>query len=248
MSQLSSPQAPAPAGGGPALLIVAVVMGLLTAGLTYFYTEQIRRGTRVNMVKIYRLNKDKVIGDRIDTAKDVIAVDFPRDLLESLGGVMSTPELNNSRGSVFIRPARQGEVMVMDMFYGDSGLNQDEIPAGKLAMALPVNSRANVSAMVRPNSFVDIFMTYTPPGQQPRSWAVMQRVKVLAVGSSTSRATTSFSSITIELEPGDAADLLTIAKFAGRDGFEILARNPTDLSTQFIGINPEVKKLVGLRR
>jgi len=248
-----SGSASAPPASNTSLIMVAVLMGLVTMGITFAYVAQIKKATRLATVTVYTLNKDKEPGDKL-TTKDFDEVQIPRKLMDGLPGAIVSIDgdrkvLTNQLGEEFTRKAQQGEWLSRGMFSGQS-INTEEIDSGYVAVALPVNSRTNVPGLLRPDMYIDILGTFTQPGQPPRTEWVIKKIKVLATGTNTnaqgSRGSSGYSSITVMATPLDATALLTGARFIGREGFDVVLRRG-DADEPSVGINKEVKKLVGLK-
>ncbi len=248
---MNTPSSPRPAGGNSlALVAVAALMGLVTVGITFMYIAQIKKATQQSTVSVWVLNKDKEPGDKLNAVKDLREVRIPQSLRDGLAGaIVSREAVNTQHGQELTRKANQGEWLTLDMFSGDLAEGH-KVEPGNVALAIPVNSRNNVPGLMRPGMFIDLIGTFVQPGQPPHSMWVIKKVRVIATGTNTNtetgRGASGYSAITIQTNSIDAMALLTISRHIGRDGFDVVIRNPIDQEIE-LSVNKEVKKLVGLR-
>jgi Flp pilus assembly protein CpaB len=245
---------PPQAGSSPTLIIVAVVLGLVTVVLTNFYINMVRKDVEGRSMHVYRLNKTLEPGDRLNVHKDLITLsvsDKFRESMDAMSVIITKPgdlPLVHHDETV-TRRVNQGEFLSPSFFTGTGKTIDYQVTQGKRGTPLEINSR-NAPGLLRPGMYIDISANLTQPGRKvPQSMRIMERLKVLAVGAVTDETAGSrrinFNTITVETEPAEDLALLTIAKFVGKDGFDISIRNPTDMDAK-IGVNTEVLKLLGL--
>lgn len=249
-----SPNPKAPQSSSPTLIIVAIVLGLITVVMTNIYINMVRADVEGRSMHVYRMNKNLEPGDELDIYKDLVAVsvsDKFRDGMEAMSITISEP------GDLPVvyhdqpvnRRVNQGEFLSPGFFTGSGKTVDYKVPKGKRGTPLEINAR-NAPGLLRPGMYIDISANLQKPGEKTsQAMRVMERVKVLAVGSVTEEAPGSrrinFNTITVETEPSEDLALLTIAKFVGKDGFDISIRNPSDLDAR-VGINKEVLRVLGI--
>ena len=237
----------AAAGSNTTLLIVAVVMALFVVVLTNVYITLVRREVEDQGIVVYRLKRDVTPGYKI-REQDLEQVRIPKAFAEYGSEYIKPADLPNQLGRAVLSGAKQGSPFTTQLFTKDSQQLDFQIAEGMRGCPLPISSRT-APGILRPGMYIDLYATFPMPGQLPKTLAVMERVKVVAVGSVTegdeSDRRISYSTVTVEVDPEAAKALLAISKFIGREGFDPLVRQPRDTSG-LTGINPEVLKLVGL--
>jgi Flp pilus assembly protein CpaB len=252
MTDIELPAQSAPKQGNTTLLIVAIVMALMTVILTNVYIEMVKREVEQAGIIVYKLRRNIEPGSVIKD-KDLVEVKIPAQFAESLPGRIKPEEksnwVNNNNAPVE-RLVREGEMLTTDLFTSDARQIDYKITPGKRGCPLPLSSRT-APGLLKPGMFIDVLGTFPMGGSQlPKTHVVMEHVKVIAVGALTEESDaarrSSYSNITVEVEPTEAEILITTAKYIGKEGFDILIRQPKDNQPRFLGINPEVRKLVGL--
>jgi len=246
-----APKAPRKSGGSLTLVLVAVGLGLFTVILNTLYISQIRSEVRGKTVKVYRVIKPLEPGAKL-REKDLVEEHIPEQYASSLVGLLRGEDLRSHIGDPIKREVRQNEYLNYDMFRVEGGLREEIIPEGNLAVPIPVNARTGVAGLLRPDMYIDIYATIPEPGKVPQTKPVIERVKVLAVGSTTSesgRMSSSFGALTVALEPTEARQMVAIAKAVTKDGFDIVVRRPDDKVTKFQGkVNPDVLEKLRIER
>ena len=244
--------------GGAKLTIVAVLLAIVAVVLTNFYIEMIRREVTEQGFNVYKLTNAMKVGAQLDK-KYVQAVAVPSKFESSfrdLGAINDTDlKLYLTDKAPFERPAREGALLVYDMFTAESDRNLDQlIKSGKRWVSLPVNSRTLPGAL-RVGMFVDIEGSFSVGSALPATLPVMERVEVKALGTraildnqDTSRRTSArrYQTITIEVPPEDATTLSMVQQLLVGE-FELHLRNPADELRPKIpegGINPLIVDMV----
>lgn len=141
------------------------------------------------------------------------------------------------------------------------------IPKGMRAVSIPVSGAAAVSGMVRPNDYVDILGSFTLPAANGNleetelvTLTVLQNVKVLATGTTTSHSLVSnssrasnYSTITVLVTPREAELLVFTQQIKGRLALSL--RNPSDIyvidefpRVDFKHVESKLKELNDLRK
>ncbi|MBI1367524.1 MAG: hypothetical protein GC162_02605 [Planctomycetes bacterium] len=257
MNAPNAPVRPAPQGASVTLIIVAASLGLVTVFMTLFYVRAVRKDIEGSAMVVYRVNKALEPGQELNVNKDlepIIVSSKFKDGLEAMsikfGDKGALPvEYHNQPVT---RHVNQGEYLSPSFFTGGGTGVANKISPGKRGTVLAVNSR-NAPGLLQPGMYIDISGSFQRPTDKvPVAIRIMCRVKVVAVGANTdetgSAKRMSYNSITVETEPEEDLALLTIAKFVGKDGFDISIRNPGDTDAPFVGVNKDILKIVGLER
>ncbi len=235
------------------LIVVAVVMGLVAAGINFWYIKRVENQITADSVTVWKLSHNIKPGERLKVSKDLIEARMPKQFAEGLVDIVTTEKARDRYDGKdpFVRSANQGEWLAPSMFTSNTEPIESKIGEGRRACPLPINGR-NASGILRPGMYVDLLGDFTPPGSKTaRSMTVIQNVKVLAVGANiddsgkTSR--TGFTNISVDVELAVAEQLITISRIIGRDGYDVLPRGPgSEAKDKFPNVNKEVLKLVGL--
>ncbi len=254
MADIELPPQPIQREGNTTLLIVAIVMALVTVILTNLYIGMVRSEMAESGVEYYKLVRTIEPGEYIRD-NDLKPARTTADFAESIPGLIRPEDKNiyvNNKNSPVMRMVYEGEPLVTDIFTAPSHQVDHKITAGKRGCPLPLSSRT-APGLLKPGMYVDILGTFPMGGSQlPRTFVVIPSVKVIAVGSITEQRDTdrrmNYSNITIEVEPRDAEHLVAIAKYIGKEGFDVLIRQPKDAQPGIAGVSAEVLKLVGIER
>lgn len=251
-----------PPVGGTKLVVIALALAVAAVIAVNVYVEMIRKQVEQSSFKVYKVTRSIRPGDRLKD-RDVQEVNVPTSFQQAfteLGAVSETDmKTRLSENRPLERPINQGEILLFSHFNPPEGQYNDlQITQGKRLVSLPVNSRT-VPGNLRPGMYVDIEAPFSSGGPMPVTMPVLERVKIMAVGTRTltdesggdrPRSGGSYNSISFEVDPYQAADLSMIERIAMGE-FEIYIRNPQDTSTPKIrtgGINPDVLDLLESRR
>ena len=255
MSKQQRPAGPATTSaaggsGNTTLIVVALVMGGLTVLLTNLYISAVKAEARGGQITVYRLTHGVEPGHVLVARRDLREVHIPEAFRESMSDAITPAALENWEGEPILRFAPEGAPLTFDLFTAEADALDTKIAPGMRGTPLPLNSR-DAPGVLRPGMFIDLSIT-TNPENNPRTLQVMERVRVIAIGSDTEPGGAgrrpSYSTITVEVKPEEALALQTISAFIGREGFGVSVRNPRDEATDFIGINPAVRELIGIER
>lgn len=246
-----------PAGlqpGNPKLVIVAVVLALLAVVLVNVYISMVRAADQPGSFTVFRLNVSVKPGETLQQ-RDVTAVKVDKRFANAFKtAVKANPQGEPFQlGQTFHRAASMNDVLTYDLFEPRSSERLDlTIDPGQRGVALPVNSQ-KLPGDIQPGMYVDITAPFHNKSGQMTVLPVIERVKVLLVGSQSAlnqqnsqdpANTSNYSTITVEVTPKQALELSEIQHMASGE-FEINLRNPGDESTPGIpggGINPELLK------
>jgi Flp pilus assembly protein CpaB len=231
------------------LVVVAIVMGLLTVAINTWYIGSIRKQIEKDSFIVYKFSHNIDAGHKLNVAKDLVPQLVPNSFIKSFDTAITSLDIDARKDQPLLRPAQENELLTHGFFTGGSGLLDQKVTTGKRAVALDINSR-NTTGLLRPGMYIDLSANFIPPDSKPRNIVVIEHLRVIAVGGVTddsSKARSSFSTVTVELEPQVIDQLLTIQKYIGKDGFDVRVRNPGDDYTKYVNINEEILRLVGLK-
>jgi len=193
-----------PGAGG--VIVVALVLGLVTAYLAWRYFTDLQKSSRENWVDVVVAAAD--IPARTEIAREKLQVTrYPKehlapDAVTKLEDAVGRVALDRIRAKDQIRTsglAKKGEA---------PGIN---IPPGKRAITIGVDEVKGVGNMIKPGDRVDIIATLTDPlARMETTQTILQNIGVLAVDKGRTDAQQgggASSSITIAVPPEEAERL-----------------------------------------
>jgi pilus assembly protein CpaB len=184
--QIAAPRRAAPLSsiaGGRKALMLAAVLGLLAALLSWNYLKGAGQGARQsNLVPVVVAARD--IPVRTQVTPELLTVkQVPADARHE----KAFTALEQLNGKVTNLPIAAGEQVLDSKFFArkeDSGLAY-RIPAGKRAISVNVNELISSGGLIVPGDFVDVMTLFPPLGTEGESVSVvLQNVEVLAVAQS----------------------------------------------------------------
>lgn len=198
------------------LLVVALVMSLLTAGLIYNYLKNASVGADQNKVPVVVAKVDIPPKTKI-TADMVRQIQVPSDYVQSQAmrdinmvvGITSREFIANSE------QITERQLVLGDKPAGFSGL----IPADKRAVTIAVNDISGVAGMIKPGDYVDVVATFDSNTVGDHvSKIMLQNILVLAVNRTTETGTAeetkdqktsakTASTVTLAVTPAEATEL-----------------------------------------
>lgn len=237
-----------PPGGSAKLVVVAAVLALVAIVLINVYIEYVKRVSAEGTTIRYRLTTTLRPGERI-RERDVQEVRLPARYEDAFSGFLDPTEMQKkiSAGELVRRTGEQGHFVSASLFEdaNESGLDES-IGEGMLLYALSVNSRTTVGGL-RPGMYIDIFAPFRGSGPTPVVLPVMERVKVVTVGSvgitddQANRRITSYQTVGIEVTPQAAIKLSMIERVA-TGPFEIALRKRSDERNHLIvNMDPQTR-------
>jgi Flp pilus assembly protein CpaB len=246
-------QPSAPPVGGTSLLIVGLALGVLSAVLTYWYLTQAVASNEGDTFTVYRMTAS-LKPPRSLQERDVEVVPMPRKYEKSFEGfVRGSDELKARVNSPLRRTASQGDFLMYAHFAetGDSATMVEPGDTGRL-ISLPVNPRSLPASLQR-GAYVDIAAPFNVGGTLPEIKLVVQRVKVIRMGSDVNQADDGetgparrsgrVDALTIEVEPDVALELATVKMMVAGD-FEVQQRATNNTKVDFAGLNPDLKERI----
>lgn len=175
------------------LLVVAVVVALLGTALVFLYVRgaDARAEERFDTVDVLRAVVPIEAGETIDdaaangklalqpVARDYLLPNYQTSV-ESLAGSVAT---------VRILP---GEQIVTDKFGAEAEAQASALvlPKGQIAISISLSDTARVAGFINPGTEVAIFLNGTEVDGQAYSRLLLDRVEVIAVGSTSTTQTT----------------------------------------------------------
>jgi Flp pilus assembly protein CpaB len=235
-----------------ALIVIALALGLIAGGGQLLYNKARNDRDRLSTFTVYRVNRPFRPGEKL-SEKYIVPVTLPNSVESSFSTALTEQEMRNQLGAPFLRSVDQNQILTSDLFTADSRIMDIQITEGRRAMAIPV-ARAYAPASLKPGMMVDLHAPIAAPGKMSRTMLVMERVRVLAVGTQLesaedTRRGSNYSKVDIEVTPEQALTLSTIINYIGEDSFALVIRNPADrdLAIPTGGINPEVLAIIEAR-
>jgi len=201
--------------GASGIIVVAVILGLITAYLVWYYMRDLQKGADANRVDVVVASVD--IPARKKVTRDMIKVErIPQNMVAP----NTARKLEEVEGRMTIDRVRSLEqIRLADLAKEGQGPSLAfDIPPGKRAIAIGVDEIKGVGATIKPGDRVDILATYTDPvNRQETTQMILQNVAVLAVDKGNTNADSeqgAITSITLAVAPEDA-ELIAAADRAG---------------------------------
>ena len=241
---------------------------MLAVIILSFYIQSVRNEVAKNKITVWKLTKNVRPGDPLKP-KDWEAVEVPaqfRDSFEAMTAIVSASPNDDSTLKSLVKHNKdyqiagfENGIITTAMFDSPDELEALKIDDGKVRIALPIKSKTTPGGL-RPGMHVDLAAPMLTGGQITQTMKVMHNVRIKAVGSTTiaqnasgsSRSTRSYSTISIDVDPGVALMLSTLEKMVRATGeFEIhIAPQGDRLLPDIKGwnsesqINPQIVELV----
>lgn len=213
--------------------MIAIVCGLLAAGLAYQYLHYMKtRYQPDDLIQVVRARTD-ITRDSVITADQVEVVNVPAKY--------SHPNAVNNKQEIV------GKIAVADISAGEEILQQKflsaqdrgdrlaySVPVNKRAVAIPINAISGVAGYVKPGDHVDIIATLDIPGGESGGGdttytiLTLQDIEVLAVGASAagdSKKTEGGGTMTLAVSVSEAQPLVLASE---RGNLRLLLRSPVD--------------------
>ncbi len=232
------------------LILIAVALGIVTVVLTNIYIINVRKQVEGETETVYRLKQSYDESDKL-RKQDLTAVRMRKEAVAEHGKYITAVDLDAWLGEPVLRPVRQGEYLTWDIFTSTSEGADMRITPGMRACPIPVAAEGRPGSL-DPGAIVDIYAPVIKPGQPPQAMLVIEKVRVIMVGSRAigesgrSGGSSNYNTVTLEVPPDVVQQLFTIQQWLGRAEFLLSPRNPGDNSVQIIdgGVNRELLKLV----
>lgn len=253
MNQLNQPHVAPPKSGNTTVIMIALVLAVITVICTNAFIWLHDKKAEQSAIRLMTATRELPAGHLLNTSKDLAEVSIPRQFAAFAEGAITPRDVPIQERKKLLRPLKQGDPLRLIHFLPDSEVADAKITEGKRGLPLPVNNRT-ATGLLRPGVYVDLvgsFVDAQKKGSLPRVMTIMERVRVIAVGSETDETSasgkrTSYSTITVEVDPADAETLVGMLNVLGKDGLNITLRNPSEQLSKFERINPEVRKMLGL--
>lgn len=192
-------------------------LGLIAAVLVNVYLSSAQRGTT-----LLRFKQNMARGDALD-ASMLAPVRIPKGFEGITAEAISADDGAWVIGKQLAEDVSQGQILLFSHVAPPPEADFDKnIEKGKRALALATNAETGVGGLVEPGSYVDVIATLVMPNttQQPQARlstrTILQKVKVLAVGSRTTRSRTGTerrerdrtTSVVLELTPAQVEKVI----------------------------------------
>jgi len=235
------------------MLVVAVVIALLGAGLVFVYVQGLKNQTVADAADRRVLVATALIapGETIDAAQAAGKVDFGKVPAETMvaGALTSTDSLQGQIALTAIYPNEQ----IIAAKFGTPGAQEDiTIPKGKMAVSVQLTDPARVAGFVVPGSQVSVFASgtgvgtaETPAGEFTR--LLLPDVQVIGVGQTTVMSTTTSETGGAQTTEAIPQTILTLALDL-REAQQVLfaSRAPGELAFGLRNDQSPVGKTVGI--
>ena len=249
---------------GATLFVVAIVCGLIAAGLTVFYMQQLdtkyrqaSQPPKLEMQRVVMVRKNMLKGERIREA-DIGALAIPVKYLPS--NVVLAKDYKKAINRTLMLPVEGGRPMTWDLLTGvDTDKFSDVIDQGRRAKSIKVKKIDSFDGLLRPGDIIDLMGTFsmkdlgmsTTTGSSEVVMPVLEKVEVLEAArvdingtryelrpdkNSADGVSLDFTLITLNLSPRQVARV-EMADISGQI-FAVL-RNTLDTSTanfEYLGI------------
>lgn len=238
------------------LLIVALALGLVAAFAFVWRVESVRKAAEIQSIVVYRVTRSFEPGDVIKRT-DLKEFRIPEGFEDSFPGALRTEtDLKNWLDAKPPRLVRtrinQNEVLTTSVFTTADSTRSFRLSKGKELVTIPI-SRDTAPPVLLPEMYINIWAAITPKGGSPNVELVMERVRVVVVGSrtagqSSSRSSRAYSTISIEATSRESQLLNQVVRMLDNQEFVITIRDPTDTTRKIIGgsINPKLLAMLDI--
>lgn len=216
------------------VLIMALVFGGLGAVGAHHYLnrtiEEIRRQDEATESVIVARTE---LASGAEITPDTVSIrQVPVEWVQS--GALRPGDFERVERGILKTPLAQGEMLMWPMIEEPGNPSVSAmVGQGRRAVTLPVDEISSLAGMLRPGDRIDLVVT-VDGDNGPRSYPVLQRVRVLATGSNRRVGEPSpeeagaggYTTITLDTSPEEAQRLIT-----ARDGGRLTAmlRHPGDM-------------------
>jgi pilus assembly protein CpaB len=219
-------------GGAGGVIVVAIVLGVITAGLIYRYFTQINAANRENWQMVLVARQDIPARGKV-TAELLKMADFPKERIAE-GALVNEADAVNKLTRREIRAGDQIRGSDLTTEAALPGLSY-KIPEGMRAIAIGAGEVMAVGASVQPGEYIDILANYQDPvTKQELTKILMQNVLVLAVNRGQTEAGSkeggASSSMTLAVKPEDT-ELVMAMERAGALRVSLRPANDSKIHT-----------------
>lgn len=199
-------------GRRTSLLVASIVVAALGTFLVFMYANKAQSAAAAGQSPVEVLVAAEAIpagtsGAVIASSGDVELRTLPQAAVPE--GALS--DLGGVQGLLNAMPIYPGQVLIDDMFSGADKTTALTLPKGSMAMAIELQDPQRVAGFVTPGSEVAVFATVdSGSGGGAETDVLLERVRVVAVGPSTLRATGGEEAATTNTEAIPTA-ILTLA-------------------------------------
>lgn len=230
------------------LVTLALCSGVVAAWMAQQYIQdritaieaQSKVETEPRVVAAY----DLPVGTKIESAH-VAVREIPKDWIVS--GSLRPEEFIQIEGQIVTVALKRGDpILWANTATASRKPFSEKINVGRRAVTMPVDSINSVSGMLVPGDLIDLYVSFEYKQRQITA-PLLQGVLVMATGKqsrySDSGEETSFSTVTLDTAPEDAAKLVA-ARQAGT--ITALLRNPHDNQSSQKAIKGDLATILGI--
>jgi pilus assembly protein CpaB len=193
-------------------------MGIVTTLLFYQYMKQlnVEKTATTKMVEVV-VAKDKIEKNETITTKKLELVKVPEKSILP----QSLKSFSDAEGKIATAVIEKGEPILSHRLVSEKEEGvyvSRKVREGYRAVSVGVDINQSVTNLIEPEDEVDVILTVVKKDKEnnplPNSVVLLQKVKVLAVGrkmvtpENTKEPYVEFSSVTLELNPADAINLI----------------------------------------
>lgn len=205
------------------VIIVALILSLLSAGLVYYYVSKASAApVEIEYANVYVAVKTMPAKYKI-TEADIKTAKVPKELLNTRA-VTNKSEIIGKRlkDSVI-----EGEQIIADRLADDQKTSLSyTLPAGKRAVSIDVKESTDVSDLIRPGDYVDVIASFekeeaengtTKTVYSRITKTIIQNIEVLALGQDTNitedKLKEPSKTVTLAIEPKDVEKFVFASEY-----------------------------------
>lgn len=237
------------------LLVVALALGLIAAFAFVWRVENVRKAAEIKSIVVYRVTRSFDPGEVVKR-NDLEQFRIPEGFEDSFPGALRTAtDLSNwiDQKKPVLKRINQGDVLTTAAYTAADSGRAFRLSRGKELVTFSVD-RDSAPPVLVPEMYVNIWAAITPKGGTPDVELVMERVRVIVVGSRTasqggSRSSRAYSTISVEVTSKESQLLNKIVRMLDNEEFIITIRDQTDTSRKIIGgsINPKLLDMLNIK-
>jgi pilus assembly protein CpaB len=181
------------------LLVIAVVVALIGAGLVFLYAKgaDARAAQAYDPVRVFVAQQDILVGESFDAA--LAAQKIVERELPSAARVPSAIETVEVLAGQSANGTIAAGEQILTSNFGGQGVNSAlAIPPGQVAVSIQLSDTARVAGFVNAGSNVAVWLTMSDAESgDTTTRLLLDRVEVIAVGSTSTQTTTSADGSTV---------------------------------------------------
>lgn len=213
------------------LIIIAVVLALVAAGLTYSMLKKKPEAKPVAKTVPVVVAKQQIGADTEIKQEMLHVVELPKEIAQG----DAYRSIKDVVGKKTVQPISAGDQLTRRRFSAvpNSGM-QISIPKDKRAVTIPVDEISSIAGFVKPGQYVDVINVVAKNGKTPTMGKmILQNVLILGTGqrdmstAGSSRAE-KVSTVTLAVDPRDAVKLRVAQQEGGRISLALRPLKPEE--------------------